>query len=72
MTVWHADPLAADVLSTALYVMGAGKGLDYAERRGVAALFLIPGPDGDGGAVTFRASRQFETRFPTLTGTPSR
>ena len=72
VTVWHADPLTADVLSTALYVMGAGEGLDYAERRGVAALFLAPGPDGDGGRVTFRASRQFETRFPTVTGTPDR
>ena len=72
VTVWHADPLTADVLSTALYVMGAGEGLDYAERRGVAALFLAPGPDGDGGRVTFRASRQFETRFPTVTGTPAR
>lgn len=72
VTVWHADPLTADVLSTALYVMGAGEGLDYADRRGVAALFLAPGPDGDGGRVTFRASRQFETRFPTVTGTPAR
>ncbi len=72
VTVWHDDPLAADVLSTALYVMGAGEGLDYAERHGVAALFLAPGPDGDGGTVTFRASRQFEARFPTVTGTPAR
>ncbi len=72
VTVWHADPLTADILSTALYVMGAGEGLDYAERRGVAALFLAAGPDGDGGRVTFRASRQFETRFPTVTGTPAR
>ena len=71
-TVWHEDPLAADVLSTALYVMGAGEGLDYAERHGIAALFLVPGPDGDGGTVTFRASRQFETRFPTVAGTPVR
>ena len=72
VTVWHNDPLAADVLSTALYVMGGAEGLDYAERHRVAALFLAPGPDGDGGTVTFRASRQFEARFPTVTGTPAR
>lgn len=72
VAVWHEDPLAADVLSTALYVMGADEGFDHAEQHGVAALFLAPGPDGDGGTVTFRASRQFETRFPTVTGTTAR
>ena len=66
VTVWHEDPLAADVLSTALYVMGADEGLDHAERHGVAALFLFPQPDLDAAPVTVRASRTFEARFPAL------
>lgn len=64
VTVWHEDPLAADILSTALYVMGADEGFDYAEEHGVAALFLIPDPDRDAGPVAVRASRIFELRFP--------
>ena len=64
VTVWHEDPLAADVLSTALYVMGAGEGLGYAERHGIAALFLTPRADSGAGPVTVRASRTFEARFP--------
>ena len=66
VTVWHEDPLAADVLSTALYVMGAGEGLDYAERHGIAALFLVPGSGRDAVPVTIRASRMFEIRFPAV------
>ena len=66
-TVWHEDPLAADVLSTALYVMGVDEGLDHAERHGIAALFLAPGPERDGATVAVRASRAFETRFPVVT-----
>ena len=66
VAVWHEDPLAADVLSTALYVMGAGEGLDYAERHGIAALFLTPRPDSDTGPVTVRASRMFEAGFPAV------
>ena len=68
VTVWHEDPLAADILSTALYVMGADEGLDHAGRHGIAALFLIPDPDRDAAPVTIRASRTFETRFPAVVG----
>ena len=64
VTVWHEDPLAADILSTALYVMGADAGLDHAERHAVAALFLTPRPDSGAGPVSVRASRTFEVRFP--------
>lgn len=47
VTVHASDPLAADVLATALFVMGPEEGLAWAEaREGVAALFLRPGPDG--------------------------
>ena len=69
VTVWHEDPLAADVLSTALYGMGVAEGLDYAERHGVAAVFLTPRPDSDTRPVTVRASRMFEARFPTVART---
>jgi thiamine biosynthesis lipoprotein len=47
VTVHARDPLAADALATALFVMGPEEGLAWAEARtGVAALFLRPGPDG--------------------------
>lgn len=47
VTVHASDPMAADALATALFVMGPEEGLDWAEaREGVAALFLRPGPDG--------------------------
>lgn len=42
VTVRHRSGLAADVLSTALYVMGPEEGVRWAERRDVAAMFLIP------------------------------
>ena len=63
-TVWHDDPLAADVLSTALYVMGPDRGMDYAERHGTAVLFLTPGGDSGTAGVHARASRAFSARFP--------
>jgi len=40
VTVVDVDALAADVLSTALYVMGPLDGLAWAEQAGIAALFL--------------------------------
>jgi thiamine biosynthesis lipoprotein len=46
VTVWHRSGLAADVLSTALYVMGPERGSAWAEQRGIAALYLIPVDDG--------------------------
>ena len=46
VTVWHERGLAADVLSTALYVMGPGKGLPWAASRGLSVAFLIPDPEG--------------------------
>ena len=62
VTVWHEDAFAADVLSTALYVMGPDEGLAWAEARGFAACFIVTGA-GSGG-VTFRATPAFEARFP--------
>ena len=36
------DALTADILSTALYVMGADEGLRWANEHGVAAIFITP------------------------------
>lgn len=41
VTVVHPDPMVADILSTALFVMGPAEGLRWAEGQGIAALFLV-------------------------------
>lgn len=46
VTVWHRSALVADILSTALYVMGPAEGLPWAEARGIAACYLPVGPHG--------------------------
>ena len=63
VTVWHEDPLAADILSTALYVMGREVGLRYADEHRLAAMFLAPAGEAADAAVTLRASRAFRQRF---------
>ena len=40
VSVWHRSALVADVLSTALFVMGPDEGLRWAEARGLAVCFL--------------------------------
>ena len=55
VTVWHQRGLVADILSTALYVMGPEEGLRWAEDRGVAASYLIP----DGAGVRVLMTRAF-------------
>lgn len=52
VTVVHADALAADALSTALYVMGPSEGSAWAEAAGVAALFLAVDEVGIGARAT--------------------
>jgi FAD:protein FMN transferase len=42
VTVWHERGLAADALSTALYVMGPEEGLRWASSRDIAVCYLIP------------------------------
>ncbi|GLH73079.1 FAD:protein FMN transferase [Geothrix limicola] len=54
-----ADGLTADVLSTALYVLGPKAGLRWAERHDVAAAFLLR--DG-----SIRLSPAFRSLHPTL------
>ena len=61
MTVWHEQAFVADVLSTALYVMGADAGLAWAGARGIASAYLIA--DAAGGGVRMRATPAFEERF---------
>ena len=61
VTVWHEQAFVADVLSTALYVMGADAGLTWARARGLAAAYLIA--DDASGHVRLRATPAFEERF---------
>ncbi len=41
VTVWSPKAFDADVLSTALYVMGPVKGFEWAEKHAIAACFLL-------------------------------
>ena len=63
VSVWHRDPLVADVLSTALYVMGFEEGLRYAEANELAVLFLTYTPASESAAVVIRASPLFHELF---------
>ncbi len=60
VTVWAERALMADVLSTALYVMGPDEGLRWADTHGIAAIFLDASP---GGSVRARRSLAFSRRF---------
>ena len=61
VVVWHRDAFAADVLSTALHVMGPETGLAWAAARGVAACFLQAEAASE--EVVFRPTPAFATRF---------
>jgi len=61
-SAWHASALVADVLSTALYVMGPERGIEWAEARAIAACFLEPA--GQGAGVAIRATSAFRERLP--------
>ena len=66
VAVWHRQAFVADVLSTALYVMGVEAGSAWAGARGFAVLYLIPG--GAAGGVRLRATPAFEERFGRVRG----
>jgi thiamine biosynthesis lipoprotein len=52
VTVLHPDCIAADVISTALNVLGTVQGLQFATERGVAARFVQRTPTGFDEVVT--------------------
>lgn len=54
-TVVHEDPVAADILATALFVLGPEAGFERAEALGVAALFIV----SDGAGVSTRMTPGF-------------
>lgn len=57
VTVWHDRGLAADILSTALYVMGPEDGIRWAQANGIAAMYLIP----EGASVRTVMTPEFRT-----------
>src|SRR5262249_39770971 len=59
VSVVAADGLTADILSTALYVLGPKRGLVWADAHDVAAVFLV-------GAGEVRASRSFRSLSPAV------
>jgi thiamine biosynthesis lipoprotein len=56
--------LVADVLSTALYVLGPDEGLRWADAHDVAALFIVPNPVSDAWEV--RTSRSFRSHVRAI------
>jgi thiamine biosynthesis lipoprotein len=65
VVVWHARGLVADILSTALFVMGPKAGGDWAEAREIAACFLESREDG----VAVFPTREFTRMFGVPGGT---
>jgi thiamine biosynthesis lipoprotein len=55
VVAWHERGLVADILSTALYVMGPADGLRWAEAKGVSAAYLLT----RAGKVEVRATSAF-------------
>lgn len=69
VTVVAADPLVADILSTALFVMGPDAGLAWAEARDdVGALFLVDNGDGTLQTLSNRAMNRWLVQPPAGAG----
>ena len=60
VSVWHERALVADILSTALFVMGPKQGFAWAEAHGIAGCFLIPGSDGK---IQIKATRTWKVNL---------
>ena len=64
VVVWHPRALVADIVSTALYVMGPEAGLIWAEQRNLAACFLDRTESkGKNGELRVRVTPAFQQRF---------
>lgn len=61
VAVWSRSALVADILSTALFVMGPDEGVAWAEERGIAVCFLYAGDDG---TVVARPTPEFQKLIP--------
>ena len=67
VVVWHPRALVADIVSTALYVMGPEPGLTWAGERDLAACFLDrPQSDGERTELRVRATRAFQQKFSEM------
>lgn len=66
VTVVHPQALQADGLSTLLMVLGPEEGAAYAEREGLAALFVTR--EGEG--FVTRSTKAFDALFPAQEDTP--
>ena len=63
VTVWCANALDADCLSTALYVLGPERGLRFAAQHdGVEAIYLVRSEGG----IAARATRGLQAQLTTL------
>ncbi len=60
VAAWHPSALAADILSTALYVLGEEEGFRWAQDNEVAACFLTLSPAG---LLRTKCSTEFRRRF---------
>ncbi|HEY6064805.1 MAG TPA: FAD:protein FMN transferase [Thermoanaerobaculia bacterium] len=59
VTVVADNGLRADALSTGLFVLGPDEGLDFANRNGIAALFVVPRDDGRWDLIASRCFPEF-------------
>ena len=64
VVVWHERALLADILSTALYVMGPEEGLPWAESHGLTAAYLMTGGNGLRTAPTSRFRSRLNPTVP--------